>query len=88
MVCAIRPTRFSDISEDAVLVFTASASSQVNVKVAESAQVRIWSSVGVLVGEYTLNEGDNVLGVDNLEGVYLLEIIFENGNHTLERVVF
>jgi hypothetical protein len=88
MVCAIRPTRFSDISEDAVLVFTANASSQVNVKVAESAQVRIWSSVGVLVGEYTLNEGDNVLGVDNLEGVYLLEIIFGNGNHTLERVVF
>lgn len=88
MVCAIKPTRFGNISEDAVLVFTASASSQVNVKVAESAQVRIWSSVGVLVGEYTLNEGDNVLGVDNLEGVYLLEIIFENGNHTLERVVF
>jgi hypothetical protein len=88
MVCAIKPTRFGNVSEDAVLVFTASASSQVNVKVAESAQVRIWSSVGVLVGEYTLNEGDNVLNINNLEGVYLLEIIFGDGNRTLERVVF
>ena len=88
MVCAINPTKFDDISvkEDAVVVFTSEVSSEVNVKTSESAQARIWSTTGLLIAEYSLDKGDNVLNVANLQGVYLLEFIFENNTRIIERI--
>lgn len=90
MVCAINPTKFDDISvkEDAVVVFTSEVSSEVNVKTSESAQARIWSTTGLLIAEYSLDKGDNVLNVANLQGVYLLEFVFENNTRIIERIVF
>ena len=90
MVCAINPTKFDDISvkEDAVVVFTSEVSSEVNVKTSESVQARIWSTTGLLIAEYSLDKGDNVLNVANLQGVYLLEFIFENNTRIIERIVF
>lgn len=90
MVCAINPTKFDDISvkEDAVVVFTSEVSSEVNVKTSESVQARIWSTTGLLIAEYSLDKGDNVLNVANLHGVYLLEFIFENNTRIIERIVF
>ena len=41
MVCAVKPTQFEDLEDDVVVVFATNTSSQVNVKVAESAQVRV-----------------------------------------------
>ena len=90
MVCAINPTKFDDISvkEDAVVVFTSEVSSEVNVKTSESAQARIWSTTGLLIAEYSLDKGDNVLNVANLQGVYLLEFVFEDGNRIIEQIIF
>lgn len=90
MVCAINPTKFDDISvkEDAVVVFTSEVSSEVNVKMSESAQARIWSTTGLLIAEYSLNKGDNVLNTANLQGVYLLEFVFEDGNRIIEQIIF
>lgn len=88
MVCAINPTKFDDISvkEDAVVVFTSEVSSEVNVKTSESVQARIWSTTGLLIAEYSLDKGDNVLNIANLQGVYLLEFIFENNTRIIERI--
>ena len=88
MVCAIKPVHFEDINEESVVVFSFDASSQVIVDASESAHVRVWSTKGLLVGEYFVDKGENVLNIENLQGVYLLEFIFENNNHIIERIVF
>ena len=87
MVCAIRPIQFGDISGNTVVVFGANTSSQVNVKASESAQVRVWSSMGVLVGEYYLSEGDNVLNIVESSGIYIVEFMFKDGMRKTERIV-
>jgi hypothetical protein len=88
MVCAIKPVHFEELTEESVVVFSFDASSQVVVDASKSAQVRVWSTVGLLVGEYFIDKGENVLNIENLNGVYLLEFIFENNNHIIERIVF
>ena len=87
MVCAVKPIRFDNVSENAVLVFSANASSQVNVNVAESAQVRVWSSVGLLVGEYFVDKGENVLNLGDNSGLYIFEFVFEDGSRVIERII-
>jgi hypothetical protein len=87
MVCAITPTYFSDIREESIVVFTTSVSSEVQVAASSPARVRVWSSEGLLVGEYRLEEGDNVLNVAGLEGIYIAEILFDNGVRQTERIV-
>lgn len=88
MVCAIKPVHFEDVNEESVVVFSFDASSQVIVDASESAQVKVWSTMGLLVGEYFIDKGENVLNIENLHGVYLLEFIFENNTRIIERIVF
>lgn len=88
MVCAIKPVHFEELTEESVVVFSFDASSQVVVDASKSAQVRVWSTVGLLVGEYFIDKGENVLNIENLNGVYLLEFIFENNTRIIERIVF
>ena len=88
MVCGMKPQKFDDLDDDAVLVFTPLNSSDVSIRVSVSASVRVWSSVGLLVGEYLINKGENVvnLGDDNL-GIYIFEFIFEDGQRKIECVI-
>ena len=71
MVCAVQPTRFDYIREGATVVFSSLTPSSAEVKVSESANVRMWNSMGLLVDEYRVNEGENVLSFDIRSGVYL-----------------
>ena len=87
MVCAVVPIKFAESTEDAVIVFAVNNSSEVNVKTSDSANVKIWSSMGLLVGEYYIQEGDNVLSIDVLDGVYFAEVIFNNGLRKIERII-
>ena len=87
MVCAIKPIQFGDISGNTVVVFGVNTSSQVNVKASESAEVRVWSSVGMLVGEYFIDKGENVLNLGNNSGLYIFEFIFADGRRSIERIV-
>jgi hypothetical protein len=87
MVCAVQPTRFDDIREGATVVFSSLTPSSAEVKVSESANVRMWNSMGLLVDEYRVNEGENVLSFDIRSGVYLFEFVFDNGERTTERIV-
>lgn len=88
MVCAIKPTKFADIKEDLIVVFTSNVSSELRVKASDSAKVRVWSTTGIIVGEYFINEGENILNIGEHIGVYLLEFIFADGTHFVERIVF
>jgi hypothetical protein len=87
MVCAVQPTRFDNIQEGATVVFSSLTPSSAEVKVSESANVRMWNSMGLLVDEYRVNEGENVLSFDIRSGVYLFEFVFDNGERTTERIV-
>ena len=87
MVCAIKPIQFGDISGNTVVVFGTNAPSQVNVKASETAQVRVWSSVGLLIGEYFVDKGENVLNLRNNSGLYIFEFIFADGRRSIERIV-
>ena len=87
MVCAIKPIQFGDISGNTVVVFGVNTSSQVNVKASESAEVRVWSSLGMLVGEYFIDKGENVLNLGNNSGLYIFEFIFTDGRRSIERIV-
>lgn len=87
MVCAVQPTQFDNIQEEAIVVFSSLTSSSAEVKVSEPANVRMWNSMGLLVDEYRVNTGENVLSFSLRSGVYLLEFIFDNGTRTTERIV-
>lgn len=88
MVCAVQPTKFEDVTENAVVIFSLNANSEINVKTSNAAQLRVWSSMGLLVGEYPLEVGDNILNMDVFKGVYILEFIFDDATRKVERVVF
>ena len=87
MVCAVKPTRFDDTKES-VVVFSSNSSSQVVVKAPKSAQVRVWSTTGLLLGEYSIDKGENIFNLDKQVGVYFLEFIFVDGTRVVERIVF
>ena len=87
MVCAVKPTQFENLEDDVVVVFATNTSSQVNVKVAESAQVRVWSSVGLLVGEFFIDEGETILNLGDNSGIYILEFILADGSCEIERII-
>jgi phosphoribosylaminoimidazole carboxylase (NCAIR synthetase) len=87
MVCAVQPTQFDNIQEEAIVVFSSLTPSSAEVKVSEPANVRMWNSMGLLVDEYRVNTGENVLSFSLRSGVYLLEFIFDNGTRTTERIV-
>ena len=87
MVCAVQPTKFDNIREEATVVFSSLTPSSAEVKVSESANVRMWNSMGLLVDEYRVNAGENVLSFDIRSGVYLFEFVFDNGERTTERIV-
>lgn len=87
MTCALKPIRFDD-SKESIVVFSSNSSSQVVVKASESAHVRVWSTMGVLIGEYPIDKGENAFVLDRQVGVYLLEFVFEDGSHIVERIVF
>jgi hypothetical protein len=50
--------------------------------------LKIWSIQGVLVKETELVGGHNSIANLNLEGVYLLEFIFENNQREIRQIVF
>jgi hypothetical protein len=87
MTCALKPMRFDD-SKESIVIFSSNSSSQVMVKAPESAKVRIWTTMGVLVAEYPINKGENAFDLDRQVGVYLLEFIFEDATRVVERIVF
>ncbi len=87
MVCAITPIQFDTESYNDKVVITQIPSSEVKVETSQSAQVRIWSTVGVLIGEYFVNEGESVFTLTKDSRVYIFEFVFENGNRIVERVI-
>ena len=84
-VCAVVPEKL-DVSENSVIVFSMSNTSEVNVKVAKKSYVNLWSITGVLIDTYDLGVGDNSIVTSNLKGIYLLEFIFEDGMRQIEKI--
>jgi hypothetical protein len=87
MVCAITPIKFDTENYNDKVVITQIPSSEVKVETSQSAQVRVWSTMGILVGEYFVNEGESVFSLTKDSRVYIFEFVFENGHRIVERVI-
>ena len=57
-------------------------------KLAKKAKVKVWSTSGVLLKEFLLNEGVNIVDTLGMHGVYIFEFIFEDNQREIQQVVF
>lgn len=83
-VCGIVPQQI-DMSENMVVVFT-ETDKTMNIKTQEKSYAKLWSVTGILVDTYDLCIGDNIISVSNMNGIYFLEFIFEDGVHKIEKI--
>ena len=74
----------SSISDSYVVVFN--EDSRTSVEVSNKAKMKIWTVNGFLVKEYLLWEGYNNISETGLNGIYLLEFIFEDGHREIKQV--
>ena len=86
MVCDVQPKQYAE-TEAAVVVFSMGEGSRLGVRTTDSSNVKVWSSTGLLVGEYSLVQGENYLDMNLQSGLYILEFLLEDGSHEIERIV-
>jgi hypothetical protein len=56
-----------------------------NISAKKNARVKAWTTNGVLVKEFNVFEGDNILQLES--GFYILEFIFEDNQHEIQQVI-
>jgi hypothetical protein len=54
----------------------------------KAANVRVWTSTGILVKSVDVQEGENLISTLGMSGVYILDFLFEDGTREIEQVVF
>ena len=74
----------SSISDSYVVVFN--EDSRTSVEVSNKAKMKIWTVNGFLVKVCLLWEGYNNISETGLNGIYLLEFIFEDGHREIKQV--
>ena len=72
--------------DEGVVVFE--SNKVLSVVASRSAEMRIWTSTGILTRSVDVHEGENVVYTTGLSGVYILDFLFEDGTREIEQVVF
>ena len=54
----------------------------------KAANVRVWTSTGILVKSLDVLKGENLVSTLGMSGVYILDFLFEDGIREIEQVVF
>ena len=54
----------------------------------KAANVRVWTSTGILVKSLDVSKGENLVSTLGMSGVYILDFLFEDGTREIEQVVF
>ena len=85
MTCVAELFDYTLTEDKHVVVF--SQNNEVEVETPSKAKMKIWSLQGVLVTEVLIEEGKNVIDNFALNGVYLLEFIFEDGHREIQQVI-
>lgn len=72
--------------DEGVVVFE--SNKVLSVVASRSAEMRIWTSTGILTRSVDVHEGENVVYTTGLSGVYILDFLFEDGGRDIKQVVF
>lgn len=82
--CPMIPLYYADVEVEPTVLF---GGQRVNVSSEVSALVRLRNSAGLLISEYLLRDGDISFSAPMQEGVYLVEIIADDGSRRTEKIV-
>ena len=86
MSCAIVPQKF-ELSDDVNNVNVLFSGTTVNVESPAPARAELYSVTGAKITTWTILQGNNNIPLTDLEGVYILRILFADGNVHTERLV-
>ena len=86
MVCAIVPEDLSSAVGSEQVVLSLNNGSDLVVNVPQKSYVRLWSVMGVLVGTFDFEEGNNYISTTGMHGFYILEINLESGERFIEKI--
>jgi hypothetical protein len=83
--CAYRPVM---IDETNILVYPSAVApkSNINISTDRNMPAVIYNSMGILVARYELTLGDNIILSPSQRGIYLLQLILENGENQTYRI--
>lgn len=84
MSCVVQ---LQDLSadENLVVVFNLDASLQIDSQ--KSAKMKFWTSTGILLKEIDVVEGSNIISTVDMNGVYILDFLFEDNKREIKQVV-
>lgn len=85
MTCPFTPTRFDESSYLEISTVTFSGGTA-EAKVPQQAKARIYSISGVLHSEFDLTEGTNSIRMPETPGIYIMKIVYSQGNQPSEIV--
>ena len=72
--------------DDGVVVFESNKT--LSVVVSRSAQMRIWTSTGILIKSIDMIKGESIISTLGMSGVYILDFLFEDGEREIKQMVF
>jgi hypothetical protein len=85
MTCSAQLIDFGNETERQVVIF--SRDEVMDVEVSQNSRMKVWSTSGVLLKEYTIVEGFNSVSTLGLKGMCILEFIFEDNSREIQQVV-
>lgn len=84
-VCPITPQVMGADSE-MVVVFSETRGS-VSMEAPCAGRARLWNSYGILLEEFIINEGNNQYNISVPDGVYMIECLFDDGSHSVQKLI-
>ena len=85
MTCSAQLIDFGNETEKQVVIF--SRDEVMDVEVPQNSRMKVWSTSGVLLKDYAITEGFNSVSTLGLNGMYILEFIFEDNSREIQQVV-
>lgn len=86
MTCIANLNDFGNDEDKRVVVFSEN-NDVAYVDVPQNTKLKIWSTSGLLIREFSIIEGLNSIDVSGLKGLYILEFIFEDNQREIQQFV-
>lgn len=83
--CVADLSDFSLAEEERMVVFNSADLLEVNAS--DVAKMKIWTSNGLLVAEFVLSKGKNIINTSGLSGIFLLDCLFKDNYREIKQVV-
>ena len=86
MTCDADLIDIQNVDETKVVVFTQKENT-IEVGTQQNVKMKLWSSSGILLKEAFLVNGINSVFMSGLQGIYILEFIFEDNTREIQQVI-